>query len=466
MHPKAGCPKDSTRPCSKEMLDLSDKDFRRLLEESLGAAEASKLAEALSGAPSASLRTNPFKLPEPPFPIAGPVPWSPHGFLLAERPCFTDDPFFHAGAYYVQDSSAMFPGRLFRQCAGRKERPLRVLDLCAAPGGKTTDLAASLREAYGDSFILVANEVNGQRAGVLRDNVALWGDPNVAVTSADPAAFASLGGFFDVVVADVPCSGEGMFRKDSGAVADWSLQAVELCAARQRRIIADAFPALAEGGTLIYSTCTFNRMENDDNVQWIAGHLGAEVVKPEMPFPGILETECGYALLPGRVPGEGQYAAVLRKTASSGTFRLRPVRGGNESRHGGHAEWFSSKMSFRMRGDSLWAVPERIGMEIAALDFLRPISAGVRAGTVKGSVTVPSADLALSLAFAGDAFPSAELDRKTALDFLSRDAIVLPDAPKGYVAVTFEGLPLGFVKNLGTRCNNLHPAARRIRIRR
>lgn len=447
------------------MLDFSDRDFRRLLTEAVGAEAALKVTEALSGSPSVSLRMNPSKMKEPPFRDTAPVPWNRHAFLLGERPQFVADPFFHAGAYYVQDSSAMFPGYIFRQLIPEADRPLRVLDLCAAPGGKTTDLAASLREACGDAFVLVANEVMRQRAEVLKDNAALWGDPNVVVTSADPEAFASMEGFFDMIVADVPCSGEGMFRKDAGAVEDWSTAAVELCAARQRRIIADVFPALAEGGTLIYSTCTFNRIENDCNVQWIAETLGAEVLSPGAAFPGVMETERGYALLPGMVPGEGQYVAALRKAAPAGDFRLRSVRSGNESRFRKYEDWFISGMSFRMHGDTLTAVPEGIVRETEALGRLRPLSAGVCTGTVKGEVTVPSADLALSSVFARDVFPEAELDRETTIAFLSRDSIVLENAPTGYVAVTYGGLPLGFVKNLGRRCNNLHPPGRRIRKR-
>ncbi|MBO4263858.1 MAG: RsmB/NOP family class I SAM-dependent RNA methyltransferase, partial [Bacteroidales bacterium] len=209
-----------------------------------------------------SIRLNPFKRP------AGTsaweadavcVPWSPWGRTLRERPVFTLDPLFHAGCYYVQDASAMFVGALFRSLLPtRPARPLRVLDLCAAPGGKTTDLAASLREAYGDAFLLVSNEVMRQRVRVLCDNVAVWGDPCVTVTSADPALFGRLlPGWFDCIVADVPCSGEGMFRKDARAREEWRPATVDFCAARQKRILSDVWPALKQGGILVYSTCTY-----------------------------------------------------------------------------------------------------------------------------------------------------------------------------------------------------------------
>ena len=228
-----------------------------------------------------SVRLNPFKAGGLELPIlegAVGVPWSPYGRILAERPVFTLHPLFHAGCYYVQDSSAMYVGHVFRKFLPELRPGARVLDLCAAPGGKTTDLAASLRERFGDDFLLVSNEVMKDRARVLDDNVARWGDPNVVVTSVDPAAFASLGEYFDVIVADVPCSGEGMFRKDVRAEEQWSPELVKLCAARQKRILADVWPSLRRGGVLVYSTCTYEQAENDDNLVWAAENLGGEIV--------------------------------------------------------------------------------------------------------------------------------------------------------------------------------------------
>ncbi|MBR4788426.1 MAG: RsmB/NOP family class I SAM-dependent RNA methyltransferase, partial [Bacteroidales bacterium] len=222
-------------------------------------------------APSTAIRLNPFKGMA--GPEGTPVPWSRYGRILSERPNFTLDPLFHAGCYYVQDSSAMYVGHVFGMHA--EGESLRVLDLCAAPGGKTTDLATILRERCGDGFTLVANEVIKSRASVLRDNVGIWGDPNVVVTSVDPAVIGrELKGWFDVIVADVPCSGEGMFRKDPRAEKEWSPAVVDLCAARQKRILADVWPALRQGGLLVYSTCTYEEKENDDNLEWAAAELG------------------------------------------------------------------------------------------------------------------------------------------------------------------------------------------------
>ena len=380
----------------------------------------------MDGQASVSVRLNPFKSRGVTLPIlegAAPVPWCSYGYILAERPVFTLHPLFHAGVYYVQDSSAMYVGHIFRKLlAGMPDRTLRVLDLCAAPGGKTTDLAASLREVRGDDFVLVSNEVMKDRARVLDDNVARWGDPNVVVTSVDPAAFAKLPGWFDIIVADVPCSGEGMFRKDARALEEWSPELVSLCAARQKRILADVWPALREGGVLLYSTCTYEECENDDNLEWASSELGGEVLPVENEFAeyGVKVTRHGNLLKVGDVPGEGQWVGAMRRTSP----QTEDPR--------------------------------------ASTDVLRPLRSGIVKGQTKGRDFIPDPDWALSIKYDRDAYPEAPLDKRTALHFLHRDTIVLPDAPLGYIAVTYKGVPLGFVKNLGKRCNNLHPQGRRI----
>ena len=371
--------------------------FDEMLARSIGKERADAVLEALQGPPSVSVRLNPSKLRECPFPDAVPVPWSPWGFLLKERPVFTLDPLFHAGAYYVQDTSAMFVGHLFRQL--ELEEGAVVLDLCAAPGGKTTDIAASLRERFGERFTLLSNEVMRSRYSVLRSNVETWGDPCVGTVSKDPLAFGQTP-LFDVIVADVPCSGEGMFRKDAQAVAEWSPATVEFCAARSRRILRDIWPVLKPGGWILYSTCTFNHLENDETVAWIAGELGADILPP-CPQPPAVCTKHGYLMLPGTVPGEGQYAAVLRKH--------------------GTPEGLRSANPFTL------------------------FRAEVRAPQWSG--------------------PRWNLTREEALRYLHGDALVLAaDAPIGPLTLCYENLPLGPAKNLGKRCNNLYPKAKRIRM--
>lgn len=404
------------------MQGLDDRVLMDILERAVGPDMASTAFDAFSQSPSVSIRYNPFKLL---VPEGNNIPWNMYGVILQERPRFVMDPLFHAGCYYVQDSSAMIVGHMVREYLDRFEglgRPVRVLDLCAAPGGKTTDLAASLRQRFGDGFLLVANEVMRARASVLSDNVAVWGDPNVTVTNCDPKSFSRLEGFFDIIVADVPCSGEGMFRKDPKAVEDWSEEAVALCASRQKRILADAWPSLRRGGFLIYSTCTFEVAENDANVEWTARELGAEPIAYDYSkLPGVIPTRNGGLLIPGFVPGEGQYVSVLEKTSESGSTRLGP-------------------------------------------EVLHTLRSGLVKGTTKGKDLVPSADWAVSIFPPTDIYPTVELDRETALKFLHRDGIFIEGQPEGFLLVCFEGHPLGFVKNIGRRWNNLHPQNRRIRI--
>lgn len=369
-------------------------EFISLLRESAGEKYAEITLKALTKEPSTSVRLNPSKLKECPFDGAERIPWSPYGYILKERPVFTLDPLFHAGAYYVQESSAMMVGELFRQVTKDIEGHLNVLDLCAAPGGKTTDIAASLRERLGDNFSLIANEPVKNRYSILKGNVETWGDKRVGVVSKDPSAFGSEP-MFDVIVTDVPCSGEGMFRKDPRALQEWAPDLPSFCAARSRKILADIWPTLREGGILIYSTCTFNHLENDDTVEWTARELGADVIGPEE-LPPSIRTKNGFLMLPGLVPGEGQYAAALRKHGEEAVLRRFPVNAVIDSAEDG---------------------------------------------------------------------PMVNVDRATALKYLHGDAIKLPDdAPRGPVTISFQGLSLGPAKNLGTRCNNLYPKGKRIKM--
>ena len=392
------------------MIRLPD-GFEQLLAASVSPERAQRVLQALDQEPSVSIRLNPSKLRECPFPDATPVPWSPWGYLLKERPVFTLDPLFHAGCYYVQDTSAMYVGHVFREVTRELGPGAAVLDLCAAPGGKTTDLATSLRERFGDRFSLLSNEVMRARYATLRSNVETWGDPCVQTVSRDPSAFGD-SPVFDVILADVPCSGEGMFRKDAQAVQEWSPKTVEFCALRSFRILSDIWPTLKPGGILVYATCTFNHFENDDTVARIASGLGADVL-PLPAFPPVVNTRYGQVLLPGLVPGEGQYVAALRK-------------------HG--------DASGACCGES--CVSRSIG----------PLfSSGKR--TFSDAPAVPSAA------------PLVNVDRQTALHYLHGDAIVLgADAPLGPVTIAFEGHALGPAKNLGKRCNNLYPKNKRIRM--
>ena len=241
-----------------------------------------------------------------------------------------------------------------------------------------------------------------------------------------------------------------------------------LCEGRQRRIMADVWPSLVSGGVLVYSTCTFNRYENDGNVRWMMEELGAEALYEgdDPMFDGVIKTPLGFSLVPGFVKGEGQYCSAIRKVSDSDRT-VRPIRQKVKpiSLPAYLKDYFNVDVTLKQRGETVIAVPSDINEDVELLSsHLHVLASGCAVGALKGKDLVPDADLALSLALKRDVYPSVEVDRQTALSFLHRDAIVLSDAPKGFVLIRFEGVPLGFVKNLGNRCNNLHPQGRRIRM--
>lgn len=440
----------------------------------LGEEACAALCRALDEDAPVSIRLNPLKPAALPAASDGQVAWCENGLYLSHRPAFTFDPLFHAGCYYVQEAASMFVEQAFRQM---DTAPRRLLDLCAAPGGKSTLWRSLLPEGT----LIVANEPLRQRAAVLAENMAKWGHPDVAVTNAYPAEFAPLGGFFDVVAADVPCSGEGMFRKDAGAVEEWSPANVALCAERQMQIVRDVWPALREGGYLVYSTCTFNRFEDEDNVRRICDELGAEPVALDVPAGwNVVHDATGGGLpvcrfLPHRTRGEGFFLALLRKTsaAPAGGKERRRRR---ETKEGGMkgcatmAGWLQDATRFRLcRTDDTQIAAWR---EELADDFrriratVRTLQAGIPLAEEKGRKLVPRHELALSTELAEAAFPRVSLSRDEAIAYLRREATVLGgDVPRGHVIATYEGHALGFLNNLGTRANNLYPQEWRIRSR-
>ena len=275
----------------------------------------------------ACVRLNPWKKAH--LPIlegAAQVPWSEEGWCLLKRPVYTLHPLFHAGAYYVQDASSMFVGAVLRRVLQSPEiqelaskRPVRVLDLCAAPGGKTTDAAASLRKAFGDGFELLANEYNPHRFAILKDNVEIWGDPQVSVCNTQAARLGQMTGCFDLIIVDAPCSGEGMFRKEPQAVEQWSSKKVEECAALQRSILDDIAPALAPGGYLIYSTCTYNTQENEGSVKHLldSGDFDAVDLKT------LLSQEAAAA----ETAGEILLWTALKRSDATPAYAVRLISG-------------------------------------------------------------------------------------------------------------------------------------------
>lgn len=411
-----------------------------------------------------SIRLNPRK----PYKLADetPVPWATQGRYLKERPSFTYDPAFHGGAYYVQEASSMFLEQAFLQIGG-DAGGLTVLDLCAAPGGKSTHLLSLMD----DSSMLVTNEVIRSRATILSENIQKWGYPNALVTSSDPEHFASLESLFDIVVVDAPCSGEGMFRKDPDALSSWSPDNVALCARRQQRILDNIWPSVRNGGYLIYATCTYNEQENEEQLLRLINEYGAESVALQADHPQITKvSERGihaYRFYPHRTIGEGLFMAVLRKStgplathikASADLPRVaKPVEGIIKS-------WVNTPAQFFMFKDDIRMVPPGSGRLLNLLTrHLYLVNAGTLIGINKHNKVVPGHAAALSVHLNQNNWPSHEVDRDTAIRYLKKEAIESAHIPRGFALVKFERTPLGWINVLDTRANNLYPAEWRIR---
>ena len=363
-----------------------------------------------------SIRLNPKKMEDGKWKIddAEPVAWCRNAFYLKERPNFTFDPLLHAGCYYVQEASSMFLDEVLRQqMVNGKLSNCKCLDLCAAPGGKSTLLRAALPA----DCVLYSNEPIRNRASILLENVEKWGYDNHIVTNAYPKDYRKAKLRFDVILCDVPCSDEGMFRKDEATIREWSPQQVEKCWQLQREIVSDAWACLNDGGIMIYSTCTFNTKENEENIRWMLQEFDCKVLpietKPEWNITGsLLEgfTEPVYRFIPGITRGEGLFVCVIRK-------QMR-----NEK--------------LEMRNDA----PRSSAKNISSLNHLH------------SSFLIPHSSFKIELSY------------QEALKFLRGETLTFPsDTPRGIVEVCFEGHPLGTMKNIGTRANNLYPKEWRIK---
>lgn len=355
------------------------------------------------------------------------------------------------------------------------EEPLRALDLCAAPGGKSTLLLDLLPEGS----TLVSNELIRSRAQILAENIQKWGGVHSVVTSTEPQRLGRLREQFDFILVDAPCSGEGMFRKEEEARRQWAPGLVESCARQQREILDDIWPALAPGGLMVYSTCTFNRQEDEDMLTYLVEELGAEpVALPELPEPITLSSLSSYPcyrMMPHRLRGEGLFMAVVRKPdAEVGSARSKPTRSKSKPNPKLPQEvlrWLSPKLRADVTLQSLpdgtlTAIPSALYPIVEALQGAKiPIlTSGIPLAEVKGHDFLPLPALALSVGLDEEAFPRAELTQEEAIRYLAREAVTLSaDTPRGLVLITYEGYPLGFAKHLGNRTNNLYPQAWRIR---
>lgn len=429
------------------------------LGQEFGAFEAS-----LRGPSPVSIRYNTFK--EIHREAGNPVPWCPEALYLSQRPEFVYDPFWHGGAYYVQEAGSMFAGHALKQLLPTLKHPI-VLDMCAAPGGKSTHLLSLLQEAGG---LLVSNEIIKTRLHILQENLTKWGLPNVVITHNDSAQFSHLENFFDVLVVDAPCSGEGLFRKQHDAVNEWSEQQVAFCAERQKEILDNLWPALKPGGYLIYSTCTYNTQENEENVNWLREEFDAQLVDLVVPEDWNIVSGEGYHFYPHKTQSEGFYLAVLQKPQETYSKRSISIKRNYFSKLY-KEELAQVEPLFRSEG-MLWRkqpkgvlnlLPERFYEEIEYLAYkLNVVQTGLEAIEIKGKDFNPLQSAANSVLLTPYAFSHTELDLDTALRYLSRQDFMF-EGENGMNLLRYEGLPLGWAKKMPNRVNNYYPQEWRIR---
>lgn len=458
-------------------------DFEKYTRELLGEEQYNRLTAGLEETPSVTVRLHPLKGADSIRVPHEKVPWASKGYYLQERPSFTYDPLFHAGCYYVQDASSMF----LEQAVRVVEKHTSIdtaLDLCAAPGGKST----LLRSLLPHDALLIANEPLHPRDKILQENLTKWGYTHTVVTNNYPSAFRPFSNFFDLVVADVPCSGEGMFRKDEQAITEWSRENVLHCKERQQEILREIWGTVKSNGFLIYSTCTFNRAENEENVDWLVREFGAQVVEiptqPEWNIASGTRSEDApvYHFFPGSTRGEGIFFALLQKPDGedvpfvwSNTKRNeKPKKGGRNNRQKTVSNdfevcqtWVKDADAFQweVREDTLRALPlHQLTNMQAAFALLNTLSAGIEVAVRTPKGWQPSHALAMSEALNRNAFPVIDVTYNQALAYLRHESLTVDaNTPRGFVLICYKRHPLGFGKCVGGRINNLYPQEWRIR---
>lgn len=431
--------------------------------------EAEAFFQSLNTDSPTSIRLNPLK--EYAGQLEGEkIPWAENGIYLSERPSFTLDPAFHAGAYYVQEASSMVLEQVLKQAVNLNEN-LLVLDLCAAPGGKSTHIQSLLSEGS----LLVSNEVIKTRANILAENITKWGLPNMVITNNDPSHFDRLNVQFDVIVVDAPCSGEGLFRREPEAMGEWSPEAVKLCATRQQRILADIWPALKPGGALIYSTCTYNSLENEENLQWLNEQMDAEGISINLNDDwGFVETETkgikGFHAYPHKVKGEGFFIAAVRKTDGH-EKKLRkqkkPMNFASKQEIETVNQWLKEpeQFDFIKHNDLFIALPNQWKEVIHDFNSnLYIISEGIDIGRLKGKKLIPNEGLAFSTALDHTQLSTFELNLEESLNYLRKENFDFEAMNNGWNLITYQGLGLGWANRIQQRVNNYYPTNWRIRM--
>ncbi len=437
------------------------------IKEKLGN-ESEAFLSALDKVSPTSIRLNSIKSPVGLFETdTEEVPWNSEGRYLKQRPVFTLDPLFHGGAYYVQEASSMFLKHVFNETVNRYD-PIYVLDMCAAPGGKSTLMA----DLLGEDDLLVVNDVIRTRVTVLKENLQKWGFENIVFCNQDPETFADLEGFFDVVLVDAPCSGEGLFRKDKGAVNEWSTDNVKLCSLRQQRVLSAAGLLVKPGGVLIYATCTYNSLENDNNVDWMCRTLEFEKIDVAVPTEWQIEkTTSGYQFYPHKTKGEGFYISAMRQKGTQQKYVKARVKLQNLSykQRDIIEPWIKADVfddfDYFLKNDGA-VIALRKSLLAAYGSVFKAIfkrSSGFEIGVVKGQDLVPSHAFAYSNLI-HEQVVFENLDKENALKFLKKEAFDLKTETDGWIHIKHQNIGLGFVKKIGDRVNNYLPTEWRIRM--
>jgi 16S rRNA C967 or C1407 C5-methylase (RsmB/RsmF family)/NOL1/NOP2/fmu family ribosome biogenesis protein len=406
-----------------------------------------------------SIRLNPFKPVELDFALNSKVEWCANAYYLDERPSFTHDPLFHAGCYYVQEAGSMFLEYALKQSVDLS-KDLKVLDLCGSPGGKSTLINSLITS----ESVLVANEVVKTRAGVLAHNLSKWGTSNTVVTNSDPQKFTALDSYFDVIVVDAPCSGSGLFRKQPEAIDEWSIDSVNLCSARQRRILGDILPSLKDGGTLIYSTCSYSVEEDEDIIEWLLKEFDLDYLPLNPPKDwNIVETGRGYRFYPHLTQSEGFFLAVLRK--KSGNNAAKPSKNKEYRLNKTEIDAISPFLEVNT-GHFYKNGPQFHYLNEAALSFISGTGnqfylkkAGISVGEIKGKDLVPNHELALSNALIAE---KSNCDKINALKFLKKESFSVDTTEGGFSLISYKNQGLGWAKILPNRVNNYLPNELRI----
>ena len=445
--------------------------FKELMRKQLGAEEAEHLFEALDSVSPVAVRLNPAKCGDAGVWSDGEaIAWSRNGRKLKERPSFTLDTAFHAGAYYVQEAASQFIDHIV---AGEPLQGKRVLDMCSAPGGKTTIYST----AVGVDGLVVANEYVRSRANILADNVRKWGMGNVLVTNNAPEHIAQFEGWFDLVAVDAPCSGEGMFRKEEVAREEWSIDAVKMCAARQLSIVREAWQSLKAGGLFIYSTCTFNDEEDEGLLRTFIDEMG-DVFEPSQRVEiddawGVVRGEVGvfqtFRFFPHKTDSEGLFVAVARKAEATmqrtPKARKKVMQEVDKVSRRELMRWLqdADQYAFAMVADTIYAYRTEQFKAVQALsEGLTAIYSGVAMGQIFKGKLKPDWALSQYVGLNRDAVAVEELDEQRALDYLRKKDIAVGDMVEGMNLMTHNGRALGFAKKVGARCNNLYPNSLKI----